>query len=191
MDRTAEHDFEYRVLSELPGGASEKIVYIPNDGSGVRRDGVLVKFLPDSGEPWIGIFAFGDMLPGGECQVYPGPGRNHLTILAKGDAYIASPNNPASFIHVKSCPAIYAVPVPSRNLILFHDYTEIVAYNENGLAWETARISWDEIEIDEVSDTTIFGNSWDAPNEKHVQFSVDLTDGSHQGGSSPPDYPTS
>ena len=47
------------------------------------------------------------------------------------------------------------------------------------------------IEIDEVSDTTILGKSWDAPNEQHVQFSVDLTDGSHKGGSSPPDYPTS
>jgi hypothetical protein len=185
-----ECDFEYQVLSELPGGVS-KVVYIPNKDSGVGRDGVIVKFFPDNGEPWIGIFAFGDMLPSGDCQICRGPGRNHLSILAKGDAYIASPNIPASFIHVKSCPAIRVVPVPSRNLMLFHDFTEIVAYNENGLAWETARISWDGIKIDEVSDTAILGKSWDAPNEKHVQFSVDLTDGSHQGGSSPPHYSTS
>lgn len=184
-----EYDFEYRILNELPGVAS-KIVYFPNEGSGVRRDGVMVKFLPNIGEPWIGIFAFGNMLPSGECGVYPGPGRNQLTVLAKGNAYIVSFNNPTSFIYVKSNPVIHVIPVPSRNLILFHDYTEIVAYNENGLMWETARISWDGIEIDKVSDTMIFGKSWDAPNEKYVQFSVDLTDGSHQGGSSPPDYPT-
>lgn len=186
MDKI-EFDFRYKLLSELPGGET-KIVYIPNEGSGVGRDGVMVKFLPGYGEPWIGVFAFGDMLPGGDCQVYPGPGRNHLTILAKGDAYIASPNNPDSFISVKSCPAIHAVPVPSRNLMLFHDYTEIVAYSENGLVWETSRISWDGIEINEVSETAILGKSWDAPNEQHVHFSVDLTDGSHQGGSSPPEY---
>lgn len=176
--------FDYQELLELPGGAS-KIVYIPNNDSGVGQDGVIIKFLPRDGDPWIGIFAFGDMLPRGDCHAFPGPGPNRLTILAKGEAYIASPNNPDLYIQVKSCPAIQAVPVPSRNIVLFHDYTEIVAYNENGLAWETARISWDGIEIDEVSDSVILGRSWDAPNENHVQFTVDLADGSHKGGSSP------
>ncbi|MCL1482098.1 MULTISPECIES: hypothetical protein [unclassified Marinobacter] len=177
--------FEYRVLSELPGGDTE-IVYIPNKYPGVRRDGVMVKFLPKNGKPWVGIFAFGDMLPKGESQVLSGPGSKHFTIMAEGDAYIASPYNPESIVHVKSCPAIRAIPIPSRNLMLFHDYTELVAYNEKGIAWETERISWDGIEIDEVTDTKIIGKSWDAPTEKHVKFIVDLIDGSHKGGSSPP-----
>ncbi|MEP3244602.1 MAG: hypothetical protein ABJN40_00020 [Sneathiella sp.] len=191
MNETLDLNFEYQLLSEMPGRAFEEIVYVPNDGSGMGRDGVMIKFLPESGKRWIGVFAFGDMLPDGECRVYPGPGRSQLTILAKGDAYIVSPDNPASFVCVKSCPVIHAVPVPRQNLMLFHDYTEIVAYSERGLAWETARISWDGIKIDEVSDTKIFGKGWDAPNEKHVEFSVDLANGSHIGGSSPPNYPTS
>lgn len=186
MDKI-ECSFEYQVLHDLPGGAS-KIFYMPNKGPGIGRDGMMIKFFPDHGESWVGIFAFGDMLPNGNCQAHLGPGPNHLTVLTKGDAYIVAPNNPDSFIQVKSCPVIDAIPVPNRNLMLFHDYTEIVAYNENGLAWETTRISWDGIEIEEVSNNTILGKSWDAPNEKYVQFNVDLTDGSHQGGSSPLDY---
>lgn len=180
-------DFEYEVIHEIPSAVS-KIVYIPNEGPGVGRDGIMVKFSSPNEASWIGVFAFGDMLPGGECKVYPGPGRMQLTILAKGDAYIVSPNDPSSFIHVKSCPAIRAIPVPSLKLMLFHDYTQIVAYNESGLAWETKRISWDGIEIDEVSDTAVMGKSWDATNEQQVEFRVDLANGSHQGGSSPPDY---
>jgi hypothetical protein len=179
--------FEYRVLRELPGGPSN-IVYIRSEDSGAGRDGVMVQLFPDNGKPWIGIFAFGDILPSGDCQVFPGPGRSHLTVLAKGNAYVVSPNNPDRFICVKSCPVIRALPVPSRKLMLFHDYTEIVAYNENGLAWETDRISWDGITIENVTEDEVIGEAWDAPNEKYVGFSVDLTDGSHRGGSSPPDY---
>jgi len=189
MDEKPVCDFEYKVLSELP--ATSQVIYIPNEGSGVGRDGVMVKFLPLNVTPWTGIFAFGDMHPSGECKVYPGPGRNRLTIVARGEAYIASPNDSSSFEHVKSCPVIRTVPAQNSGLMLFHDYTEIVAYNESGLAWETKRISWDGIEIDEVSDNEILGKSWDAPNEKFVEFRVDLVNGHHQGGASPPEYPTS
>lgn len=184
------YSFRYQILSELPVD-NLKLVYIPNGGSCVGRDGVIVKLLPYDGESWVGIFAFGDMLSNGSCNAYFGPGRNHLTVLAKGEAYIVLPSDPCSFIRVKSCPAICAIPVPSHDLMLFHDYTEIVAYNENGLVWETKRISWDGIKIEEISDSAILGKSWDSLNGKNVQFSVDLTDGSHQGGASPPDYPTS
>lgn len=180
--------FEYEVLSEFPGVASN-IVYIPSYGGGSGHDGVIIKFLPNNGEPWIGVFAFGDSLRNEVCWVNPGPGPSQLTILARGRAYIASPNNPNSYIDVKSFPAITAIPVLSRGLMLFHDYTEIVAYDEQGLAWETSRISWDGIEIDEISDNTVLGRGWDAPSEEWVQFNVDLTTGSHQGGSAPPTYP--
>jgi len=188
MDEKFLCNFGYKVLDEVPSVAST-IVYIPNEGPGVGRDGMIVKFTSSSiEESWIGIFAYGDMLPSGECKVYPGPGRNLLTILAKGEGYIASPDDPSSFVHVKSCPAIRAIPITNHKLMLFHDYTEIVAYSEYELVWETSRISWDGIKIDEVTENEIIGKSWDAPTEKYVSFKVDIRNGNHQGGSSPPDY---
>ncbi len=185
MDETSKTGFEYKVLTELPINTSQ-VVYIPNKGVDVGSDGIMVKFIPSDGAAWIGIFAFGDMLPSGECKVFLGPGEHHLTVVAKGDAYIAYPYKPSFFQMVKSCPVISAFPVPSHDLVVFHDFTEIVAYGESGLIWETKRISWDGIKISEVTDDEIIGKSWDAPNEKHVEFRVDLANGHHQGGSSPP-----
>ena len=182
-------DFEYKVLTELPAN-NLRVVYIPNEGAGVGRDGVMVKFIPPEGDSWIGIFAFGDMLPSGECKIYLGPGKHHLTIIAKGEAYIASPYDPSLFQTVRSCPVIGAIPIPNRDLILFYDFTEISAYGENGLVWETKRISWDGIKINEVTSNEIIGQSWDAPNEEHVEFRVDLTNGFHKGGAAPPEYPS-
>jgi len=182
-------EFEYKVLSEQPAGSTP--IYIPGEASGGGRDGIIVKFNPIKCAPWVGIFAFGDMLAEGECKVYPGPGLSRLTIVAKGDAYIVNPDDPSDLVRVKSCPAIRALTVASLSLVVFYDYTELVAYNEEGLVWETERISWDGIEIDEVSAKEIIGKSWDAPNERYVEFRVNLDDGRHQGGSAPPEYPAS
>ena len=185
MDEIPIIDFEYKVLTELPANDS-RVVYIRNESAGVGRDGVMVKFIPPGGNSWIGIFAFGDMLPSGGCEVYPGPGRHHLTIIAKGEAYIASPYDPVLFQVVKSCPVIGVVPIPNHDLMIFYDFTEIFAYGEDGLVWETKRISWDGIKINEVTGTEIIGQSWDAPNEEYVEFRVDLTNGFHKGGAAPP-----
>lgn len=186
MNETPIVDFEYKVLTELPGNNS-RVVYIPNEGAAVGRDGVIVKFIPPEGDTWVGIFAFGDMLPNGGCKVCPGPGKNHLTIISKGEAYIASPYDPALFKLVKSCPVIDAISIPSNNLMVFYDFTEVSAYGENGLVWETKRISWDGIKIDEVTSNEIIGQSWDAPNEEYVEFRVNLTNGFHKGGAAPPE----
>jgi hypothetical protein len=179
-------DFAYEVLRELPGNQQE-LVYVPNKVLGINRDGVMIRFFPQRGDSWIGVFAFGDMLPNGECAIYEGPSAHCLTIVSKGEGYIVSPETPNSFKHVSACPILGVVPIRSHNLILFYDYTEITAYNEDGLLWRTKRISWDGIEIDLISDKEIVGKSWDAPNNKYVEFRVNLTSGSHQGGASPPE----
>ena len=187
IGETSVVDFEYKVLSELPANNS-RVVYFPNEGTGVGRDGIMVKFVPPDGDSWIGIFAFGDMLPSGDCKVCPGPGKNNLTIIAKGETYIASPRDPALFQMMKACPVIGAISIPIRNLMIFYDFTEIFAYGKNGLVWETKRISWDGIKINEVTSNEIIGQSWDAPNEEHVEFRVDLTNGFHKVGAAPPEY---
>jgi hypothetical protein len=188
-DNDLDCEFEYEVIFELP--ANGMPIYVPMSGGGLGRDGVMVKFNPVRGNRWIGIFAFGDMLPKGECKVFPGPGNNRLTVIAKGDAYIVSPNNPEKYKRVKSCPVIGAIPIPHRGLVVFYDYTEVVAYDEKGLVWETDRVSWDGIEINEVTESELIGRSWDAPSERKVDLRVNLANGHHQGGSAPPAYPHS
>lgn len=181
-------NFGYEILTELPNNLP--VYYIPNEGGGVGRDGVIVRFYPTQRLPWIGIFAFGDMLPNGKCEVYPGPGRNHLSIVARGEAYIVSPDDPESFERVLCCPNICTIPIPSRGLVLFHDYTEVIAHNESGLAWRTDRISWDGIEIDKVTPNEVVGKSWDAPNEKKIEFRINLANGKFEGGALPPNLPS-
>ncbi len=179
-------DFRYEILSELPG-MPKKVVFIPENKLGVGQDGLIVKICPSNETPWIGIFAFGDLSSSAECSVLEGPGPNFLSIVAQGEGYIVSPCNPRLVTRVKVYPVFGAVEVPLRGLVLFYDYTNIAAYNESGLLWLTKRISWDGIEITSVSENEIVGKSWDSPNDRNVEFNVNLADGSHRGGASPPE----
>lgn len=182
-----EFRYRYRVLDEMPGMPCP-IHYFPSLEHGAGKDGVMVKLMPDTGDAWIGIFAFGDMLPSGTDEVLKGPGQNQLTVVAKGNGYIVAPDAPLKCTEVKACPVLRAVPVPHHELMIFHDYTEMVAYDQDGLAWMSKRLSWDGIEIDEVTDLHVVGRAWDAPSEQHVPFKVNLKTGEHEGGSAPPEY---
>ena len=176
----------YEILEELPN-SSTRLVYIPNEGPGLSRDGIIVRFSPLDGDPWIGVFAFGEMT--GETGIFPGPGDIHLlTVLAKGEAYIVNMNDPSWFHHVDLNPVIRAIPISKYSMMVFHDFTDIVAYNEKGLIWETGRISWDGIEIHSITDEELLGESWDAPSGEKVTFRVRLSSGFHIGGSSPPGH---
>jgi len=50
-------DFEYKVLVELPANNS-RVVYFPNEGSGVGSDGIMVKACPVIGAISIAEFIY-------------------------------------------------------------------------------------------------------------------------------------
>jgi hypothetical protein len=48
--------------------------------------------------------------------------------------------------------------------------------------WKTKRLTWDSMEITEVTDAFIKGEFWDIRREATANFTVDLATGLHQGG---------
>jgi hypothetical protein len=65
---------------------------------------------------------------------------------------------------------------------VFGDHTTLTAYGRTGLEWRTKQLSWDGLKILEVTADAIKGEGWDAPEDRFVEFNVDVRTGSHQGG---------
>lgn len=82
-------------------------------------------------------------------------------------------------------PIIDARAIPERRLLILADFTMLAAYGPDGLAWRTGQISWDGLRITGVSSDEISGIAWNAPDQRHVSFSVNLKTGAHRGGASP------
>lgn len=71
---------------------------------------------------------------------------------------------------------------PAQGIIVFADYTTLVACGQAGMKWKTKRLTWDNLRITEVSDAVIAGQFWDTCSEATASFCVDLETGQHQGG---------
>ena len=184
IDLTFPLHCECQVLLELPNQSYTRFYY-PGANKEAGRDGLLVKVVPQGGEPWIGCFGFGDT--SGPTKVYSSPQKGMVCVVSRGDGYIVSVEDPTQYERVKLCPILGAYPVSEQNLIVFHNFTDFVAYGVKGLAWRSKRISYDGIKVDRLEDGFLFGQAWDAPTGKDVCFRLDLRTGIHEGGSYPSD----
>jgi hypothetical protein len=74
-----------------------------------------------------------------------------------------------------------------HGLLIFVGFHAMVAWGREGLAWQTARLSWEGIRVtgvraDENGTAVLHGFGWNLTTDKEVEFAVDLRTGTHTGG---------
>lgn len=147
-----------------------------------RSDWLPIRVRGSGGQSWTGLFE-----PGveGISGIYATPSESVLCVVVKGQGYWVPVLSPESYELIPSIPIKKIIAVPNRELMVFVDFVRLAAYGVDGFAWQTGSLSWDGLKITEVKSDVIEGTAWDAPNSQDVQFVVDVTNGSHTGGSSP------
>jgi hypothetical protein len=68
--------------------------------------------------------------------------------------------------------------VPARGLILFGDFTDLVASGVAGLAWEASDLVSDDLRIADVSEEAVTVEGLDAAIQKMQRLEIDLGLGS-------------
>lgn len=182
MDTTFPHTYECQKLTESAGLASLAHYYYPGASTKGGQDGILVEVRPDDGESWLGTFAFGHIVPKGVCGIFTMPDPQALCVVAKGEGYIVRANAPKSWEPVRVTPIIDVRPVRAQEIVVFAEFTRLVAYGHAGIKWETKRLSWDNLKITEVTNKLLNGEFWDIRSETIGSFAVDLATGAHRGG---------
>jgi hypothetical protein len=172
------HNYEVEVLGELP---SKKIYYYPGASTQGGKDGLLIEVTPLQGESWVGVFAYGDLTPKGISGVYTLPNPDKFCVVSRGSGYFVSAYNPTDWDIVKSIPVIDVRSVSSQDIILFANYTELIAYNSLGVKWQTKRLAFDSFKIVELTDSYLKGEYYDIRSESKETFEVDLLTGKHKG----------
>ena len=157
--------------------------YYPGGTPEGGQDGLIVDVSPRTAQSWIGIFAFGKLAPKGRDGLYTWPDPRVLCVVSRGHGYLVRVDEPAKYETIRVNPILDVIPVASRRIVVFANYTELVAYGEAGPVWVSDRLSWDGITITAVTHEYIEGKVWDPRDEADVAFRVDLTNGRHEGGS--------
>ena len=166
------HRFDWKRAQPEPGA----LVWDTPSGS------MLVKVVPYEGDPWIGEFAEG---LGGVSGLFATPSPTTLCVVSRGQGYWVPVLAPSDFKEVRCCPIKSVFVVPERNIVVFASYTELSCYGPDGFLWMTDRLSWDGLKITDITPQEIRGLAWDSPENKEVEFVVDIETGKHQGGASP------
>jgi hypothetical protein len=174
-----QNNYSIEIIEELETGDR---YYYPGANTQGGKDGLIVEVVSSEGKSWIGVFAFGEFSRNGISGVYSTPDPNSFCVISKGAGYIVSSNNPEVWQEVEAIPVMDVRAINYQKIIVFADYTELVAYDEAGIKWITERLAFDSFIITEVTDFTLKGDFWDIRYEANSTFEVDLVTGSQLGG---------
>jgi len=180
IDLSFPHHYVCEVLSELPGGAVPRHFFPGSKASG--QDGVIVRVRPEGADVWIGMFAFGMFGKAGISRVLSLPDPERLCAVARGAGFVVSASEPDKWETVRAIPITDVQVIPTAELVVFANFTEMVAYGANGVRWCTKRIAWDGLKIVDIGEQRIVGEYWDIRDDAMRTFEVDLETGAVQGG---------
>jgi hypothetical protein len=153
---------------------------IPGEEDALARGAVRVQVRPREGAPFLLTCALGFKEPSLPTGIYPCPHPDWICVLAGGYAYLADTLRPGepTLLAIKPVAAVHH----ADGLLLFTGFHTMLAWGREGLAWQTASLSWEGIRITGVTSETAEGLGWDLLTDREIPFRVDLRDGTHTGG---------
>jgi hypothetical protein len=106
-------------------------------------------------------------------------------VIARGRGYIVNANNFLEWQEIPIRPVMGVIASPEHSLVLFHSYDCVLAWGSEGIKWKTAAISFDGIRILGIDGEVLNLEVWDAPSQRHVEATVDLSNCASKGPAAP------
>ena len=174
------HSYVVEELPELPGtgGLNLLLRYFPRPKTRPEHDGLWLKVSSAKGNSWIGVFAFGYRPDSALSKVVSSPDPDRVCVVSGGAAYIVTADDPDAWEEVPVQPVCDVRCLPEHGLLVFSDFSKLVALGVSGLAWSSPRLCWDDLKILNVTGDAIEGIGYDPtnPSEKST-FVVDIRTG--------------
>jgi len=169
------HSFEVEWLREIPAD-QPPIHYYPANSTEGGKDGLLLRFIPHGGPPWIGCFAFAPEAPGAPTSVVSAPDPSIAFVVARGAGYVVRPNAPETCEPLPVCPVVFVRVIPEQKLVIFGGNTTLAVYGPQGLSW-FRNVARDELRIQRIGERSIHFTGWDPEEGKSVEGCVNLANG--------------
>ena len=148
----------------------------------MARGALLLEVQPAAGGTFLATCALGFTDPAMPTGIFSCPNPRELCAVAGGYAYIIDTAAPERSTHIPLRPVAEVLVLAEQGLLVFVGFHSIAAWGREGLAWQTARLSWEGIRITGVEGNSLRGFGWDMPTDKEVEFAIDLRTGTHTGG---------
>jgi hypothetical protein len=179
-------DWRAEILTRPPLIAPARQFTYPQQIAGeedaMARGALLLQVSPAVSGTFLATCALGFTDPSMPTGLFACPNPRELCAVAGGYAYIIDTAAPERSTHIPLKPIAEVLVLAEQALLIFVGFHAIVAWGREGLAWQTARLSWEGIRITGVAGTALKGFGWNMPTDKEVEFAIDLRDVGHTGG---------
>ena len=183
---TFAQNWHAEILAKPPLIAPARQFFYPQQIAGeedaLARGALQLLVHPSPTTTFLANCALGYTDPTMPTGIHACPNPNELCAVAGGYAYIIDTAHPERSTHIAIKPVVKIHPLPTQNLLLFIGFHAILAWGSDGLAWKSARLSWEGVTITGAEANTLHGTGWNMMTDKEVPFTLDLLTGQHQGG---------
>jgi hypothetical protein len=185
------HQWRAEVLAKQPLIAPARQFTYPlrvaGEDDAMARGALLVEVHPASGGSFLATCALGFSDTAMPTGIFACPNPRELCAMAGGYAYIVDTCTPERSTHITLKPVAEVLVLVEQELLVFVGFHAMVAWSKEGLAWQTARLSWEGIRIAGVRESVdgaavLHGFGWNLATDKEVEFAVDVRTGAHTGG---------
>ncbi len=155
---------------------------IEGEEDALGRGALQLMVRPASGASFLATCALGFKDASMPTGIYGCPNPQEMCAVAGGYAYVIDTTQPERCTLLGVKPVVEIRPAIAQALLLFAGFHTIAAWGLSGVAWETARLSWEGVRITDIEHDILHGTGWNLLTDREVAFSVDLLTGQHQGG---------
>lgn len=179
IDLTFPHNWTAEILPARPLILPRRQFVYPQQAEEVERGALEVMVQPANNESFLATFALGFADAAAPTGVWSAPNSVWLCAVAGGYAYLVNTTEPERFAQIEYRPVLEVRALEEQQLLLFTGHHSLLAWGANGKAWQTARLSWEGVQITEIVGDELRGVGWDLRTDRDVPFSVDLRTGAH------------
>jgi hypothetical protein len=184
--------WQAEILAARPAILPARRFVYPRDAEEVERGALEVVVRPgaqaagESGpkqptdslaQEFLATCALGFRDPAVPTGLWSTPNPEEICAVSGGYAYIIDTTAPERFTMIPYRPVLELRPIPAQNLLLFVGHRAILAWGQDGKAWQSERLSSEGLTLEGIDGSILHGLGWDMLTDKETPFALDLHTG--------------
>lgn len=177
LDLTFARTWSAEILPQRPLILPKRAFVYPQRAEEVERGAMEVLVRPAKGEPFLATCALGFADPAAPSGIWSCPHPDWICAVSGGYAYMIDTIAPERFTQVEYRPVLEVRALRQQRLLLFAGHHSLLAWDAEGKAWQTARLSSEGLSVTRIAADTLHGTGWDLLTDADVPFVIDLRTG--------------
>jgi hypothetical protein len=183
IDLTFSHLWQAEILPSRPVILPVRHFVYPREAEEVERGALEVLIRPDAPvaqptpQPFLATCALGFHDPAVPTGLWSTPKPEEICAVSGGYAYLIDTTAPERFSMIPFRPVLEVRPLAADGLLLFVGHHAILAWGEQGQAWQSEKLSDEGVTITGVESGVLRGLGWDLLTDKETPFALDLRTG--------------